>query len=571
MKPPEIRRRAVDHVALSALERAGIPSIMARLYAARGIRTPAAIDNELKGLAPVSSLLNADKAAKLLADAIQAGKHIVVSCDYDVDGCASGAVALRALRQMGAAKVDAAMPKRENGYGLTEVLVQEIYNKFHPDVILTVDCGISSFAGVDMANSLDLQVVISDHHLVSDDGRLPNAACIVNPNQPGCQFESKHAAGVTVIFYLMLALRAELRIRGHFTASGITEPNLGALLDLVALATVADVVSLGDRNNRILVHNGLQRIRNGWACAGITALLEASGRDPTAASVFDMGFLVGPRLNAAGRLEDMTLGLICLTTDEVDVAKAIATELDVLNRERRDIEADMRESADMALSDMDVEGRYSIVMHDKEWHQGVIGILASRLKEQYGRPVIAFATTEGGLLKGSGRSIPGLHLRDAIATVARRNPGLLPTFGGHAMAAGLSCVASGFALFVSEFEHAVRAQLSEEDLQPIIETDGPLLNSDISTDLSMALERAVWGQGFPPPLFEGSFLITDQRVLKGAHLKMRVLKDGIPFDAIWFNHSETLPLRAQLVYSLSTNFYNGRRTVQFLVRHGIHC
>lgn len=559
----KIRRRAIDEKNRSSLVSAGVEPVLAGLYASRGIVGTDDLDLSLAGLHSAGALLNADRAAVMLADAIKADKHVVISCDFDVDGCSAGAVSYRALRAMGLKRLDFAMPHRiTHGYGLSPQLVRDIAEKFSPDMILTVDCGVSSFEGVEEARRLGIDVLVTDHHLPGD--TLPAAACIVNPNQPDCPFPSKNLAGVGVAFYVMLVLRAELRARGAF--AGRQEPNLGNLLDLVALATIADVVKL-DRNNRILVQQGLQRIRAGRACPGINALMRVAGKDPVRASVFDMGFIVGPRLNAAGRMDDMTVGMQCLLTDDAATADRLATQLDAINKERREVESTMKESALASLEGIDVGDRFSLVLFDPSWHQGVIGIVASRLKDQFNRPAIVFAPGDEGKIKGSGRGIPGLHLRDALDLVDKRHPGMLLAFGGHAAAAGMTCVADRLDEFKDAFEAVVRELLDEAALQQVIETDGDIGNRNISVDLVRKLDDSVWGQGFPAPLFDGVFTVTDQRILKDAHLKLKLDKDGVAFEAIWFYRKETIAPMSRLVYSLGINEWQGKTSVQLLVRH----
>jgi single-stranded-DNA-specific exonuclease len=416
--------------------------------------------------------------------------------------------------------------------------------------------------GVAEANRLGLEVLVTDHHLPGDG--LPDARCIVNPNQPGCEFPSKHLAGVGVMFYVLLALRAELRTRGAFATQ--REPNLGTLLDLVALGTVADVVRL-DGNNRILVQQGLQRIRAGRACCGIAALLQIAKKPVARASAFELGFIVGPRLNAAGRLEDMGLGIRCLLTDDANEATDIAAKLDTLNQERRSIEADMQEAALAALEHINPADGYTLALFDESWHQGVIGILASRLKDRFHRPVIAFARGKDGELKGSGRSINGLHLRDALDLVAKRHPHLLQKFGGHAMAAGVTLREEHYTAFRDAFETVARSLLSPTDLVKQIETDGELAPGDFILDTARALERQVWGQGFPEPLFQGDFRVQSQRVVGEKHLKLRLSSPTGSFEAIRFFYTEPAPATVHAVYSLSVNEYNGSESLQLIVRH----
>lgn len=566
---PEILSRSYSIDIAQQLVGDGISPLLARIYAARGIRSVAELETGLLRLLPFDELKGARKMAVRLAEAIAAGKRLLVVADYDADGATACAVAVRGLRLFGA-RVEFIVPNRfEYGYGLTPEIVR-LAAMQQPDIIVTVDNGIASVDGVAEANRLGIEVLITDHHLPGDE--LPAAACIVNPNQPGCGFAGKHLAGVGVMFYVLLALRAELRARGafHQAASSVIErvgePNLASLLDLVALGTVADVVKL-DHNNRILVQQGLARIRAGRACAGITALLQVARRQLERASSYELGFAVGPRLNAAGRLEDMSLGIRCLLADDADEALALAQQLDELNRARREIEADMQESALVALEQVDNREGYTLTIHDESWHQGVIGILASRLKDKFHRPVIAFASVGAGELKGSGRSIPGLHLRDALDLVAKRHPPLIIKFGGHAMAAGVSVAAVHFAEFQVAFEEVAQSLLSPSDLTRVIETDGELDAGELTLETACMLEQQVWGQGFPQPLFEGEFDALNQRPVGEKHLKLRLARNGNPVEAIMFNRVAELPPRARFVYSLSVNEYNGRRNLQLIIQH----
>jgi single-stranded-DNA-specific exonuclease len=493
--------------------------------------------------------------AKLLADAIADRKKILIIGDYDADGATATAVAVKGLLSMGA-QVDFLVPNRfEYGYGLTPKIVQ-LASTMLPDLIVTVDNGIASVDGVIEANKLGMQVLITDHHLPGD--KTPQAACIVNPNQQGCDFPSKNLAGVGVMFYVLLALRAELRERGVFVNT--LEPNLTELLDLVALGTVADLVKL-DANNRILVEQGLRRIRAGAGCAGINALLKVAGREQSQVSAQDLGFYVGPRLNAAGRLDDMRLGIQCLLASENE-ALLIAQSLHDLNAERRSIESTMQDEALASLDDINIGDQYSISLYEPSWHQGVVGILASRIKEQYYRPVIAFAQSDDGLLKGSGRSIPGLHLRDALDLVTKRHPKLIVTFGGHAMAAGLSIHQNQFFDFQQAFESVVRELLTPADLQAVIETDGGFEVKEITLENAELLANQVWGQGFAPPLFSDVFSVINQRIVGAKHLKVLLEKQGKRFDAIFFGQTASLPAQIEAVYQLQVNSYNGARTVQ---------
>lgn len=544
-----------------ALAASGLHPVLARVLAARGIENPSQITYALSGLLSPQRLLNAGRMAQLLADAITVGKRLLVIADYDADGATACAVAVKGLRMFGA-QVDYLVPNRfEYGYGLTPEIVA-LAARRAPDIIITVDNGIASVEGVAAANALGIAVLVTDHHLPGD--ALPSATCIVNPNQPGCGFPSKHLAGVGVMFYVLLALRAELRARGALNAA--TEPNLAELLDLVALGTVADLVRLDD-NNRILVEQGLRRIRAGKASPGVEALLRAAGRDPGRASAQDLGFSVGPRLNAAGRLQDMSLGIDCLLAPDLESALPMAQRLDALNRERRDIEAEMHASALLVLDAIEADARFSLSLFDPAWHQGVIGILASRIKERFHRPVIAFAPAGDGTLKGSGRSIAGLHLRDALDLISKRQPELLLRFGGHAMAAGLAIRAEDYARFTQAFETVVRELLPPSALEMVLETDGAIAPEMLDLALAEALERQVWGQGFPPPEFVDHFAVMEQRVVGERHLKLRLEKSGYHFDAIQFGNTEPLPTAIKLVYQLKVNEYNGARSLQLVVRH----
>ncbi len=558
---PLIQARPHSREITDELAQRGIHPVMARILAARGIRRPEQMDISLASLLPYRELKGAEDMARRLADAIAAKKKLLIVADYDADGATACAVALRALREFGA-RVDYLVPNRfEYGYGLTPEIVH-LARERQPDILITVDNGIASMAGVAEANRQGMEVLVTDHHLPADE--LPEAACIVNPNQPGCPFPSKNLAGVGVIFYVMLALRAELRQRGAF--QGREEPNLAKLLDLVALGTVADVVKLDD-NNRILVSQGLRRIRAGQACAGIRALLQVSSRDAGRASSYELGFMLGPRLNAAGRLDDMSLGIECLATDDPEQAMAMARQLDNLNRERREIEAEMQQSALEWLESFESGDSYSLSLYQPEWHQGVIGILAGRLKDKFHRPVIAFASGGEGKLKGSGRSIPGLHLRDALDLLSKRHPTLVERFGGHAMAAGLTIAEADFSAFAQAFEETVRGLLMPSDLEKTIDTDGELATADIQRELAQLLGTGVWGQGFPEPAFHGEFAVAEQRVVGERHLKLRLTKEGRTFDAIFFFHADPLPETVRVVYGLGLNDYNGTTTLQLTLRH----
>lgn len=548
------------------LEQQGLHPLLARLYAARGIKDKSELDYELKSLIPPTALTHATDAAQLLADAIEAEAKMLIIGDYDCDGATATAVGMRALKALGA-DVDFLLPDRfKLGYGLSPEIV-DVAAEQSPDLIITVDNGIASLEGVARAQQHGIATLITDHHLPAE--TLPDADCIVNPNQPGCDFPSKCIAGVGVMFYVMLALRAELRERGWFTPNGgdRPEPNFANLLDLVALGTVADVVKL-DRNNRILVSQGLKRMRAGQMQAGIAALFKAAARDPKRATAFDLGFLLGPRLNAAGRLADMRLGVECLLTDDPSRALQIAQELDSLNRERREIEAGMQEQALILLESLDVANAApGIALFDAGWHEGVVGILASRIKDKLHRPVFAFAPGEGGIVKGSGRSIPGLHLRDALDLVAKRAPGLLIRFGGHAMAAGATLREEDFARFSQLFAEVAAELLAPADLTRTLETDGNLEGGYISLETARLLENEIWGQGFPAPLFMDDFDVEQQRVLKEKHLKLRLRKGDTRIDAIQFNFSKQPGNRTRVAYRLAINEYMGVESPQLMVEH----
>ncbi len=544
------------------LRQGGVHPVLARLYAARGLHDPRELSSELSALIPPAGLKHIDAAAAFLADAIAARKNMVIVADYDCDGATACAVALRGLRAMGAT-VDFIVPNRfEYGYGLTPEIVALTAREKNPDIIITVDNGIASIDGVAEANRRGIEVVVTDHHLPAD--TLPAARVIVNPNQPECGFPSKHLAGVGVVFYVLLALRAELRRRGVFDAA--TQPKLDSLLDLVALGTVADVVRL-DPNNRILVAQGIKRMRAGRMHAGVAALFRVAGREARSASPFDLGFALGPRLNAAGRLNDMSLGIECLVTDDEGRAWAIAQQLNDINLKRREIEAEMQDTALLHLDEFSPADSSTIAVFDAGWHQGVIGIVASRLKEKFFRPTITFAPGPEGFIKGSGRSIPGFHLRDALDLVSKRAPSLIDKFGGHAMAAGLTLRAEAFDAFAHAFEAVGKAWLTQAQLERVIETDGPLEDAYYSTTFIALMDGEVWGQGFAPPVFCDEFRVVSQRILKERHLKLLLERNGQRFDAIWFGHTAALPERSRVAFRLDANEYNGVTKVQLLVEH----
>jgi single-stranded-DNA-specific exonuclease len=565
-----IRRRACAGETAS-LVAAGLSPLFARLYGARGVVNADETRNALSGLPPPAQMLNAGRAAVRIADAIRAGERILIVADYDADGATACAVGVRALRAFGA-RVDFLVPNRfEYGYGLTPEIVALAATR-EPRLLITVDNGIASVDGVAAANARGIDVVVTDHHLPGP--ALPDACCIVNPNQPGCAFPSQHIAGVGVMFYVLLALRQELR-RRHGDDS--VPFKLASLLDLVALGTVADVVRL-DALNRIFVAQGLARMRAGAMQPGLAALFAAAGRDPARATTYELGYLLGPRLNAAGRLADMTVGIRCLTTDDPADATALALQLDRLNRERREIESDMTAEALAELDAAPPADAYAITLFRPDWHPGVIGLLAARVKEKWHRPAIVFArNTEPGRerqIRGSGRSIDGFHLRDALDLVAKREPDLLHRFGGHAMAAGVTLDEAALPRFAAAFEAVARERLDASLLAPVIESDGPLGDEKLSIDLAETLRAAVWGQGFPPPTFDDSFVVAEQRWVGGRHLRLRLAStDGTrqACDAIAFNQPVELPGRVRAVFRLDVNEYQGTRALQLVIEHWEAC
>ena len=549
------------------LEQAGIHPLLARLFAARGIVSPEELDDGLaKLLAPIT-LKGTQEAARLLANAIAADKRLCIVADYDCDGATACALGVRGLRMLGAKNVSYIVPDRVvDGYGLTASIAKRV-KQSGADVLITVDNGIASMEGVAQAQTLGLQVLITDHHLPA--ATLPHAEVIVNPNQPGCEFESKSLAGVGVMFYVLLALRAELRQRGVFSAE--SQPKLDALLPLVALGTVADVVKL-DHNNRRLVAQGLKRIRSGSMPAGMLALFKASGREAKVATTFDFGFALGPRINAAGRLSDMTLGIECLTTDDATRADDLARQLDTINKERRNIEGDMRQQAmDIAesLFDDSDDPPPAICVFDPDFHEGVVGIVASRIKDKFHRPCFVFAASNAPgkehELKGSGRSIPGFHLRDALDLMAKKHPQILLRFGGHAMAAGCTIEEEHLALFESCFMEVAAALMSPATLQRKLETDGPLEAQYCRIEFIDVMHREVWGQGFAPPLFSEEVEVVSQRLVGEKHLSLKLKHQGQPVDGIWFGRIEPLPHRVKLAFRLDVDEWQGQKRVRFMV------
>ena len=561
--------RDVPPRAAWALQQAGIHPLLARLYAARGISDAAELDDSLARLLAPDTLHGCAEAGAFLADAIQQGKRLCVVADYDCDGATACAVALRGLRLLGAAPdaLGYVVPDRAvHGYGLSPAVV-DLALRTRPDVIVTVDNGIASFEGVRHARERGVDVVVTDHHLPArqgDEVLLPPATVIVNPNQPACGFESKSIAGVGVMFYVLLAVRAELRRRGAFSPA--EQPRLDALLDLVALGTVADVVRL-DANNRRLVAQGLKRIRSGRMQPGVSALFQVARRDPARACCFDFGFALGPRLNAAGRLADMTLGIECLLTDDPARAMELAQQLDAMNRERRDVEAGMREQAEMLLESLmpEDEPPPAIAIFDPEFHEGVVGIVASRLKDKLHRPTFVFALGQDGLLKGSGRSIPGFHLRDALDLVSKRHPGVLRKFGGHAMAAGCTIAEEDFDLFEHAFQQVAAQWLDAPLLHRVVATDGPLEPQWFDPQVVQTLEREVWGQAFEAPIFNDDVEVLAQRIVGDKHLKLTLRHRGQVRDAICFGRQEPLPERAHIAFRLALDDYNGQARVQMVV------
>ena len=550
-----------------ALEQAGVHPLLAQLYAARGVSRPDELDNALAKLLPPSGLKGVTEAATLLADAIAAQKRLCIVADYDCDGATACAVGVRGLRLLGAQHVNYLVPDRVvDGYGLTAPIAQRVFDQ-GADVLITVDNGIASIEGVAHAKALGLQVLVTDHHLPA--AALPDANVIVNPNQPGCTFESKAMAGVGVMFYVLLALRSELRTRGVFDAA--TQPKLDAFLPLVALGTVADVVRL-DANNRRLVAQGLKRVRALAMPAGLGALFVASGRQAATATTFDFGFALGPRINAAGRLSDMTLGIECLLTDDPARADELARTLDGINRERRVIEGDMREQAMVVAESLFDEGDEpppAICVFDPDFHEGVVGIVASRIKDKLHRPTFVFAASQAPgkehELKGSGRSIPGFHLRDALDLVAKRYPGVLLRFGGHAMAAGCTIAEEHLDTFEQGLSEVAHEWLDAATLQRRLATDGPLLPAYRRVDLVDTLHEAVWGQGFAAPTFSEEVEVISQRLVGEKHLSLKLKHQGEPVDAIWFGHTEPLPAKVTMAFRLDADEWNGVRRVKFFV------
>ena len=570
---PQIVARDVPPRAVWALEQAGVSPLLARLFAARGVRSADELDDGLAKLLPPATLKGISAAATLLADTLTGGGRICIVADYDCDGATACTVALRGLALLGAKahQLRYVVPDRAiHGYGLTPAIV-DLAMQEAPQLLMTVDNGIASLAGVAHAKALGLQVLVTDHHLpaiLNGQVVLPADCTIVNPSQPGCLFESKNLAGVGVAFYVLLALRSELRARGQYDAA--PQPKLDGLLDLVALGTVADVVKL-DANNRRLVSQGLKRMRAGRVQPGIAALFTAAGRDISQANAFDMGFALGPRINAAGRLSDMTLGIECLLTDDPARALELAKQLDEINRERRVIEADMREQAELRLAELMQNPKLrgeppaALAIFEPDFHEGVVGIVASRLKDRVHRPTFVFAMGADGHLKGSGRSIPGFHLRDALDLVSKRHPELLRKFGGHAMAAGCTLAEDGFEAFDAALQQVAAEWLDAAALTRTLRTDGPVPADAFNPAAVRELESQVWGQAFEAPVFCDAVTIVSQRIVGEKHLKLRVRHGGALRDAIWFSHVEPVGEQVRLAYRLSVDAYNGQERVQMMV------
>ncbi len=568
---PTLRRRVAKAAALPE----SLDPLLRQIYANRGITSETQLERSLKGLLHYQDLNGIDVAISLLVEALKLQSRIVIVGDFDADGATSTALAIKALRQMGFQQVSYHIPNRfDDGYGLSPQVVHDVAKK-GVDLIITVDNGISSFEGVDVAHEYGIRVLVTDHHLPGH--ALPQADAIINPNLADCAFLSKSLAGVGVTFYLMTALRAELEKQGWFTTQGLARPNMADYLDLVALGTVADVVPL-DENNRIFVYEGLRRIRAGRCCAGIKALTEVSRKTLSQLVSSDLGFALGPRLNAAGRLDDMSVGVALLLTNDIGVAREIANELDGLNQTRREIEAGMQEEASTIFRQFittqdDLPN--GLAIYHPQWHQGVVGILASRIKEKLHRPVIAFAPSGDGLLKGSGRSIHGVHLRDALERLNTLNPGLMVKFGGHAMAAGLSLEEEKFPLFQRHFSALMAELVSAEQLQGVILTDGELSDSQLSLPIAeMLREAGPWGQAFPEPLFDGKFTLLQQRIVGSKHLKMMLqpINSHVMIDAIAFNVDVNIwpdnsIKTVELAYRLDVNEFRGQRNAQLLVEH----
>ena len=569
MEKKIVRRETVSR----AVELGDMPELLQRIFKLRDVTTTDEVSKSLKHLYPFMSLSNIEQATSRLHKAISCDEKIVIIGDFDADGATSTTVAVQALRAFGAKHVDYLIPNRfDYGYGLTPEIVEVAKERKSPDLIITVDNGISSVAGVKRARELEIDVLVTDHHLVGD--ALPEDCIIVNPNLPGDQFPSKCIAGVGVIFYVMIALRAYLSDQGWFEQSQIASPNMAQYLDLVALGTVADVVPL-DRNNRIMVFNGLQRIRKGVARPGIAALIEISGRNIARVRATDLGYAIGPRLNAAGRLDDMSRGVECMLSDDYQCALGIAKELDQLNVERRALESQMQEQAFSAVDRLNLQEKklFGVCVYQPDWHQGIIGLVAARVKEKLHRPVVAFAKESETTIKGSARSVSGLHIRDALDALAKRYPHLMNKFGGHAMAAGLSIKTADFEEFSIAFNEIITERVTEERLQATVYTDGELTSDHFNLKTAEMLRQAgPWGQGFPEPLFDGSFAVIEQRIVGSHHLKLLLMAPDSDYciDAIAFNvdvnkwpNNRCGKIKA--AYRLDINEYRGREKLQLLV------
>ena len=556
-----------------------IPPLLQKIYQHRDIFNYSETEKTLKKLLPYHSLKDINKASELLYKHLKKQSRIVIIGDFDADGATSTTVAVKCLRMFGASHVDFLVPDRfKYGYGLTPEIVFAANEQYSPDIIITVDNGISSIDGVAAALKMGIEVLVTDHHLAGN--TLPDAHAIVNPNQPGDEFPSKNLAGVGVIFYVILALRNKLREEKWFEEHNIVQPNLGSVLDIIALGTVADVVPL-DLNNRILVTQGLKRVRAGEACPGIKALIEVSGRNEKSLVATDFGFCLGPRLNAAGRLEDMAIGINCLLSENYQDARALASQLDSLNSERKEIESQMQQDALHTLSKLNFDKNQlpmGMCLYDESWHQGVIGILASRIKDKLHRPVIIFARGDNGDIKGSARSIPGIHIRDVLDSVATNNPGLISKFGGHAMAAGLSLSENDFAAFKTCFDAEVTKQIKPEYLEQVILSDGELTQNEFTLPMAELLKNAEpWGQAFPEPVFDGDFIVTQQRVVGAKHLKLQLQpgNSNLQIDAIAFNsidpEDSAMPFdigaSIKAAYKLDVNEFRGNRSLQLLIDH----
>ncbi|AFZ83616.1 single-stranded-DNA-specific exonuclease RecJ [Candidatus Kinetoplastibacterium blastocrithidii TCC012E] len=561
---PRVTIRPVEKKLSNMLEKFGIHPLLAKLLASRGIKDINQVQYEWISLIPPNYLNQANKAARHLADAITKSEKILIVADYDCDGATACAVGIRALRAMGA-NVDFIVPNRfKNGYGLSIDIVEQILsNKLSkPDIILTVDNGISSIDGIEYANKNNIQVIVTDHHLPGI--KLPNALSIVNPNHPNCNFPSKNLSGVGVIFYLMIELRAEMRRRKIYRNN--TGPKLNELVDLVALGTIADMVKL-DANNRLLVTQGLNRIRNGCAQPGIKALFKVANKQTNNADSSSLGFYIAPRLNAAGRLYDMSLGILCLITDNYDEALKISTELDNINKCRRCIENKMNEEALSDIADYEFEGKNTICIYNEKWHTGIVGLVASKLKERFWKPTIVFADSENNEIRGSARSVMDLNIKDILDIIAKNHPNIIKQFGGHAMAAGLTINSNNYFEFTEIFENVVKTITSNSKITPTIETDGSLKTEYINLDISRLLKKQVWGSGFPSPIFIDSFKVISQKTIKDTHKKLILMREKMKFDAIWFNHTEYLPENIKATYRIDENIWDGKSNLQLLLEH----